>query len=266
MTHRPRRRLRLATLLLAAGLAAALAGCAPRAADAAAAPGAVRQDYERGRYREALAAAEQRLRRGAGDPIELRYYAGLSAYRLGQHERALDHLVRLVSHRNPAIAGSAAATAGLILAERQEDASAMRMFQEAASKLEGEDRARAYYHLALLEQQAGRWQQARSHLSLAKSYARDPDLLRSIRQRMEVSGFTLQFGAFGDSEAAGRRAAALRDVVRRAGLGQTRVVPGSTADGRTLYLVQAGQFRAQAEARRALSRLGVDEGIVVPVR
>lgn len=221
--------------------------------------------YERGDYHRALRQAESDAQRGSGlRRDEANYLAGLSAYRLGRGDAAVNHLQRATRSRDDTLAAEAHATLGLIHAGRRNDTTARRHLEAALEDLRGPDRAQVHYQLGRIDQRAGRWASARSHLSIALSLTDDANLRRVIRQRMDAEGFTLQFGAYSDRPRAERRAGALRPVARRLRTGYPEVVPSITEAGQTLYLVQMGRFTTESGARRAADRSGEREVFIVP--
>jgi len=221
--------------------------------------------YEQGQYERALRQAEIEARRASGLRRDEAYYlAGLSAYRLGRGEQAIDHLARATRSRDDTLAAEAHATLGLIHAGRRNDTTARRHLQAAVDDLRGPDRAQVHYQLGRIDQRAGRWASARSHLSIALSLSDDAHFRRVIRQHMAAEGFTLQFGAYSDRARARRQAADLRRTAQRLRTAYPEVVPSVTESGRTLYLVQMGRFTTEAQARRAAERSGEDDVFVVP--
>jgi tetratricopeptide (TPR) repeat protein len=178
----------------------------------------------------------------------------MSAYRLKKEDEALKHLGKLVDHRDDAIAGPAGATVGLIFAKRGNHDRALAYYTDAVKRLKGNDQAQAYYHMAITEQKLGRWPQAKPHLMLAASNATDPALKAAADHRLQTAGFTLQFGAFSLQRSAEERAREVGALVRKANLGDPRVV---TLDdrGRKLFHVQAGRFGTYDAALNAKKRL-----------
>jgi tetratricopeptide (TPR) repeat protein len=239
-----------------------LAGCEPRAAVTR---DAVLADYRAGRYRPALRGAELLARRDHGRARdEARYIAGVSAYRLGMDDKAIDYLLPVTGSGDRRLAGQAAATVGLIYSDQRRDAQATRFLRQAVDTLDGEDLAQVHYHLGLIEQRAGHWSQARTQLGTALSYTSDATLRRAIRQRRTTDSFAIQFGAYTKPELATKRAAQITALVHRARIGRVRVAPSITETGRQLYLVQAGSFKTNAAAVAGLRRLGHEEAMIVP--
>lgn len=226
---------------------------------------AVLSDYSAGRYSQSLAGAEELSRTTAGmERDEARYIAGLSAYRLGKDDLALQYLLTLTSSSDSTTSAKASATVGLIYSDRRQDDQARRHLRAAVGKVTGEDRAQVHYHLGLIEQRAGNWSSARTHFSTAMSYTRDATLRRALTQRMKTDGFAIQFGAYSDPSLANQQAAKVRAAIYRARLGDVRVVASTTDQGQQLYLVQAGHFTTNAAAVNALHRLNHREAMIVP--
>ncbi len=224
---------------------------------------AVADHYRAGHFRRALVDANAVAEQASGHQYDqARYFAGLSAYRLGRDEEAEGYLRPLADHRDARIAGPTHVTLGLIALSRHEDQQALRHFTDATESLEASEAGKAHYHMALCQQKLGLWSTAQAHLEIALHATTDPDLRRVIRQRLAARAFTIQLGAYGRRANADQRAHELAGPVSRAGLGVPTIVP-SLADGRRLYLVQAGRFNTHADARRALERLRAGQAWIV---
>jgi tetratricopeptide (TPR) repeat protein len=221
--------------------------------------------YEARQYRQARAAARDVADGSVGrQRDEARYIAGLSAYRLGKSNEALVDLEPLVRHADDELAGNAAATAGLIHIDAGRDDEALRVLRIASEKLSGNDRGRVYHYIGQIHQRAGRWAEARTAMSLALSYARDPNLRQAIREQMNVSAFTLQFGAYQNASTANTRLRQVAPLVTARRIGAAVIAPSITTEGKRLYLVQAGRFVTHDQASAARSRLRINDAIIVP--
>lgn len=220
--------------------------------------------YNAGQYQQARNAAEREVRRSRGvQRDQARFVLGMSAYRLGRGSEAIEHLRQAAESGDRTISGRAHATLGLIYAGRSEHHRAIRHLEQATRKLDGDDEARAYYHLALSEQKLGRWASARTHLSLAVSSTSDPSLRRAARQQQDATGYTLQLGAFSEKSNADEHALQMRS--RTSGIGSPRVIPSTTSSGDRLYLVQVGRFSTFASAAQARRRLGRTDVMITPL-
>ncbi len=247
---------------LAIGLLWAMTGCNEASKTT---HGQIVRHYESGLYRQAYDEAERLSRRSSGAEQRVaRYLAGLSAYRLGKDAEALTLLTPIARSGTAELAGPAAATVGLIHTDRRDYDQAIGYLTMAEAKLDGEERARVLYHIALVEQRQGQWTAAERRLSLAMGMTNDRELKQAIRQRLGAESFTLQFGAYSKPALAHRRADEIRSAVARARLGPVTVNPSVTDRGQRLYLVQAGRFDSQPAAAAALRRTALDEAIVVP--
>jgi tetratricopeptide (TPR) repeat protein len=215
-------------------------------------------EYQSGRYEPALAKAKLEAQRMTGaDRQRARFVAGMSAYQLKQDDEALRYLTAVTGEDDPSIAGPAAATAGLIYTRTGYHAKAVTYFQQAVKLLKGNDQAQATYHLAAAQQRLGQWSDARVNLERALSSASDAELREAIRKRLLTSGYTIQLGAYSDRKNADQQAIKAQSQIQKAGLGSPRVVV-SSALGKTLYLVQVGQYPtydAAMKARQALGRI-----------
>ena len=153
--------------------------------------------YQAHRFAEARDKAVKLSDQSRGDIQEqAKYIAGISAYRLGLDDAALADLQPLARTSDATIAGPSAATCGIIYYERMQDSSAMRYLKIARTKVIGEDQARVYYHMGLIDQRTGRWTEARREMSRALDVTGDREFRKVIEQRMNARSFTLQFGAY----------------------------------------------------------------------
>ncbi|MCP3902111.1 MAG: hypothetical protein GY715_00625 [Planctomycetes bacterium] len=221
-------------------LVAILAGCeaAPKVR-----MDSMRSDYDAGRYEQAHEEATDLALTASGPARdEAQYLAGLSAYRLGDLYDAELRLASAARSDDPDMAAHAKASLGLVLLDRDRPFEAERLFREAASDLEGEDRARAI-----------RFAERAAH------HARTAGISRT-----EAGAFTLQVGAFRERRRAQRAA---DDASRRAadaGLATARIVERA-GRGASLYLVHVGTFGTRREAAAARGRLGRLDYIVASV-
>lgn len=223
-------------------------------------------DYRAARYQRAYDGAEALA--GSSDGAardEMAYIAGVSAYRLGDHDRALVRLIPVTRSGDAALAGRAAATVGLIYRDRARHDEALRYLQQAATKLAGEDRALAHYELGVAQQRLGRFASARASFDAARQATSDPALRQKLLRERGVNGFALQFGAYSKRPLAEKRSQAVQSKVRAARLSGPRIA-AATIDGRTLYLVQAGRFTTHAEAMKAMRWLNISECLIVPTK
>lgn len=219
--------------------------------------------YQSARFADARSKALELEGKSSGKTKEqAQYFAGISAYGMGQDEAAMSDLQPLVKSSDPAIAGSAAATCGIICYDRVQDAQAMAYLKIAEGKVTGEDKARVYYHMGLIDQRAGRWDDAKREMTQAISATKDMKYRKVIEQRMSARAFTLQFGAYSQQKLADLRAAAIRKLPGGAGV---RLMPSMTADGKSLYLVQAGNYTTYEQAAAAKRTMNVKDSIIVPL-
>lgn len=264
-TARPwlgRARATLGFALLAATLASL--GC-----QGPAGPGTLaeaRLDYDAGRYRDALSGAE-RVAKMTEPPLrdEGAYLAGIAAARADQPAKAERYLARASRADDPALAADAAAELGLFYRSRGNHAGAIRAFEQAARGLTGDDRAQALFYAAVAQQRLGRWTQARTNLLAARAAATDPALRARIGDQLNVTGYTVQLGAFADTDNARRAAADLLAAARAARLSPPVLARGVDRLGRPLTLVQVGQFATFDAAVRARNLLDLPDAFIVPL-
>lgn len=245
--------------ILSASLAIAMAGCA-----ASSTPDFVR-DYNAGRYTLAQRQAADRASKPGGDRDQAALIAGLSAHAAGDHAEARRWLEPLVDHADSSRSGRAAAALGLIHFERGQHRRAAALLAEAASKLTGEDAARAGFHAGEAYSALGRTDAARLQYNLALSTAEDPDLRSVLTDRLDRNAYTIQLGAFSNRANARRTARRYAPVARDLGLGRPVIRAQRAPRRRTLYLVQVGQFKQKDAATVARSRIGGD-AIIAAIR
>lgn len=219
-------------------------------------PGYAR-DYNAGRFstafREATAVAA--VQTGA-EREEAALIAGLAAHALGDTAHATEWLTPLLASRERTIAGRAAAGLGLIAQGRGDFERAAALLSEAALKLSGDDAAQAAFRAGDAYLELGQTEAARQQFQYAYSQAKDSDLKRALTERLNDHRYTIQLGAFASRRNAERAVREFAAMTMGLGLGTPRVV--QTAEhGRTLFLVQAGEFRSQSEADQMKQRLGV---------
>ncbi|MEM0915628.1 MAG: SPOR domain-containing protein [Planctomycetota bacterium] len=225
-----------------------------------------RADYNAGRYTAALAGAERVAR--AEDPTlsdEGTYLAGLAASRAGDDRKAERYLNRAAQSADSALAADAAAELGLLYRAQGNQSAAVRAFERAARGLTGNDRAQALFYAAVAQQRLGRWTQARTNLLAARAAAADPALRARIADQLNITGYTVQVGAFSDRTNARRTALELAPAIRDVRLPPPVLARGVDRLGRPLTLVQVGQFATFSAAVRARNRLDLPGAFIVPL-
>lgn len=194
------------------------------------------------------------------------YMAGMSAYKLGKNGEAINYLTQAAQSSDKGMAGDALATVGLIYAQQNNHRAAANSFINAASRLEGQAKANAYFYAAVSEQKIGRWADARAHLSLARNESSDQAFKQQVDDQFSVTGYSLQVGAFSDTANANKVASEWITKAKDFRIGQPRLVTQTTADGKTVTAVQIGQFSSYATALMARQELADQSIIVVPLR
>lgn len=194
------------------------------------------------------------------------YFAGLSAYRLNDLNKAQQELELASKSTDKNISADAKATLGLVYDAQGRYGLASDSLMDAAQVMTGQDKANAYFYAGKAQQKVGRWPQARTSLSMAMSNSRDPAFRNRVSDQLKITGFTIQTGAF-EVEANARTAAEqLANKVAPMKLGRPRVVPSvDPASQRRLYLVQVGQFTSWPTALAARERLATTRSIIVPL-
>lgn len=193
------------------------------------------------------------------------YIAGMSARRMGDTGNAARYLSRALNAEDESLAADAAATLGILYSEQGRYADAAHALLRAAKLYTGEDRARAYFHAGIAQQKLGRWPQARTSLILARAASRNPEFWQQVEQQLNVTGYTIQTGAFRDAGNAQRAAAELVERAAAVGLPEPRLVRSTDAAAGEVTLVQVGEFATFASARSYRDRLGADSAVIVPL-
>lgn len=194
------------------------------------------------------------------DRYEAAYIAGLSAQTLGDLPNADKMLNKAMVSPDPSLATDAADALGLVYSQQGRYAEAQRVLLWAAERLDGERKARAYFYAGIAQQKLGQWSQARTTLVLARGLTRDAAFKMQIDQQVNVTGWTLQMGAFTDRTTARNLAESVAATSRDMNLGLPRLVNGTTAEGEAVTFVHVGQFTSYQSATRyrdALGRPGV---------
>lgn len=215
-------------------------------------------------YREAALVAND-TRAPQAHREEAAYLAGVSAYNTDRFYEAQRYFEQAARSRDANLAGDASAMLGLVHARLGRHALAARTLLEAAPKLQGQDRANAYFYAGIAQQRLGLFPESRTSLSLARSSSNDAAFRQRASEQMGVTGYTLQVGAFSKEDNARRTAATMAEQARDKQLGVPRVVPATGPDGSSLYLVQIGQFYSWPTAMAARNRIESTAAIIVPL-
>lgn len=194
------------------------------------------------------------------DRYEASYIAGISAQSLGKLSEADKYLNKALATDDKSLAADAADALGLVYSQQQRYTEAASSLLWAAERLEGERQARAYFYGGIAQQKLGHWSQARTTLVLARGLTRNPSFKAQIDQQVNVTGWTLQLGAYTRRDLARNQAEAVAAKSRDLRLGLPRLVDGTTASGDRVVFVHVGQFSSYQSATRyrdALDQPGV---------
>ncbi len=246
------------------------------------------QLYSTGRYAEAYEEASKVAGSLSGkDKQHAALVAGLSAHALNKNPEAEKWLRPLTTSNDPQVAGESMATLGLILQEQSRNAQAAEMLAGAASKLTGDQGARAALYAGDSYRALGKRDDATRMYELAKSKAeRDNALKVMISDRiagvppppkgsklstaanrapapnampqMRGGAFTVQVGAFSTP------ALAQREAAKFSRWGAPQITPITSRDGKTLYAVRLGSFATKADAENFRRQIG-SAARVVPI-
>jgi len=231
------------------------------------APGGTVEDatalYQQGDYQNAYDIAAPIARdRYRDDHNEAAYIAGLSAQGLGNLRQADNMLSRALESPDPSLATDAADALGLVYSQQGRYAEAQEKLIWAAERLQGERQARAYYYAAIAQQKLGQWSQARTTLVIARGMTDNPALRSQIEQQINVTGWTLQIGAFTDRERARTQAESIARTTSDMRLGLPRLVDGTSASGTPVTFVYVGQFTSYQSATRYRDAMGTP-GVII---
>lgn len=196
------------------------------------------------------------------DRYEAAYLAGLSAQALGNLAEADKMLNKALSSEDESLSVDAADALGQVYSQQGRYAEAQRMLLWAAERLEGERQSRAYFFAGIAQQKLGQWSQARTTLVLARGLSRDAALRDQITQQINVTGWTLQLGAFTQRDLARQQAESVAQKSQDMQLGLPRLVEGQTVTGEPVTFVHVGQFTSYQSATRYRDALG-KQGVII---
>ncbi len=215
--------------------------------------------YESGHYatayRSAQAAASDQSARSVDQPSLI---AGLSAHAMGHYKDAEMWLTPLVQNQDPEISGRAAAALGLIEKDRKQYDKAASHLSLAATRLEGNEAARAGLHAGDCFALLGRPEAARIQYNLARTAATDESVWKALDERLARAEYTVQLGAYSTLANAERAVMSTSRIARRLGLGDPFITEDVASTGQRVYIVQVGTFRTRNDADQARLRLGPD--------
>jgi len=255
----------MAASITALGIGMMLVGCesAKTALDQS------REYYNAGQYQEAYDTS-----RGIADnpsrPTPEReqggYMAGISAVKLRRLDDARPYLEIAAGSKDKSLAGDAEAQLGLLYALNEKWDLSSQHLLTAANMLEGQEKANAYFHAGIAEQRAGRWPQARTDFSLAKSLSVDEGFRAKVDEQLRMTGYALQIGAFTQEDNARKAADRVAAMPGTAKYGKPRVVPAKDPEtGGMLFLVQLGQFGSFPTAEAAREDLDMKSVLIAPL-
>lgn len=222
-------------------------------------------DYRSKRYRM----AHSRAAAIAGESKGLRrdqaaYLAGLSAYKLGDLNKAQQQLTSAAQSPDRITAGKAKAVLGLVRVGQHRPREAAGLLAEASGALTGEDSRRAAYQASLAYQLAGDETSAGAWKRIANAGQTRGQQVLAMSAEGGGGRFSLQAGAFRQRKHADKAARNVAQVVQQHGLGGIRIIESRDDRGRILYLVQFGAFQTRSAASNARRLVGRLEVIVAP--
>ncbi len=251
--------------------------------------------YREGAYAQAYREAEATANASEGaEKDRAALMAGLAAYADRRPDAAERWLSPLTGNPNPEVAGTAGWTLGLIAADRGNDARAATLLPAAASKLKGDDAARAYLAAGDSFTRLRRTPEARAAYQAAQDAAGTDATRSDARARLTAlasdrvpggaptapspprpmavapsftgPGYVVQLAAVSDTAKASALAETAAPAAARAGIPRPVVAPTTDPKtGRTLYGVQIGPFATREAATAGLQRSGL-AGSVMAIR
>ncbi|MGE3108325.1 MAG: SPOR domain-containing protein [Phycisphaerales bacterium] len=262
--HSPRR---LIFVALLGGLAlVSPSGCAGggRAAGGsrAAASGSYVEEYQRGNFAVAKSLALSAYSGSTGVRREQAgLIVGLSAQALDKYAEAKQYLRPCLASQDPEISGRAGAALGLIARDEGDKYSASTLLRDAATKLKGDEAAKAAMFAGDAYTSLGKTSEAATQYALAAKSATSAALKTQIQERQLGKKFAVQAGAFSTRANAEKRVKEVAPKSIACGYGQPRVV-ASSSGGKSVYLVYIGEFGLRQDATEAMMKMKVPEGRV----
>ena len=193
------------------------------------------------------------------------YLAGVSSRRLGNDAAALSYLKAAAQSNNRALAGDSWAELGFVYNKQNQFKRAAEAFSKAAQHLNGQDRANAYFQAGIAQQKLGYWPAARSSLTLARGYNKDPNIQTQIQNYLNTVGFTLQVGAYRSHENAQSRMRVIAQQTQNLRVGLPQLSSTASIEGGAYYRVHIGRFTDYASAARARQMLHYQDALIVPL-
>lgn len=224
-----------------------------------------RAAYEAEAWQRAVPPARRVVNMGGYLRTEAAFIAGMSSYRMGDLDAAVQWLTIARDDRNRQRAGEAYATLGRIDDSRGRLEPALEAYVEAAQHLSGPAAADNWYRAAEVARKLNRPTQARSYYTLARAATDDADLRTRSEQARDVSGWTIQIGPYNDKEEARAVAQLLAHQSRNLQVGDPRLLTVLVEGGEHAYVVHVGQFARYETAAAARKQINVDKTVVVPL-
>lgn len=232
-----------------------------------------RELYSQHRYAEAYNAALEAQTSGSSVQKEqAALIAGLSAAALGKNAEAEKILKPLVQSGDQTVSGKAAAQLGLIAYEQDRHAEASELLTQAATKLTGDEAARASLYAGDALRAQGRISDAKASYERAQSQVQSDSTLKVLisdrlaavsgQQRAGTGNFTVQLGAFSSFQRAQVQADRYRVRAQSAGMSTPRIVQTTNTQGVKVYAVRVGRFTSRSGAEAAQKSLGSEAKIM----
>lgn len=221
-------------------------------------------DYNAGRFTTSLNKANAaRLNGSRSERQNAAYVGGLAAAKLDRNATAQKLFEEAADSSNAILAARANVSLGTVLLEEGQPLEAARAFDRARPQLKGSDANRALYQAGVAYREAGYAETARRRFASAAQDV-DSTLASQASNAIKATGFAIQAGAYSNRSNATRCAVECSTAATRIGLEPARIVP-IRRGSKTLYAVQIGNFSTRADAEIARRRLGSIEGTITSV-
>jgi len=231
-----------------------------------------RELYSQHRYAEAYKAALEAETSGSSVQKEqAALIAGLSAAALDKYDESDKILRPLIKSGDQTVSGKAEAQVGLNAYKQDRHAEASELLTDAATKLTGDEAARASMYAGDALRAQGRTSEAKASYERAQGQVQGDSTLKVlISDRLAaVSGtqttgtgqFTVQLGAFSSWQRAQVQADRYRARAQSAGLASPRIVQTTNQQGVKVYAVRVGRFANRSAAENVQRNLGSEAKI-----
>ena len=215
---------------------------------------------EDGRNQAAMTEAKYAARALSGQQrLRACYIAGVSATRLGNFNEAMRYLEQSKRSNERLISGNSYMEIAFIQLEKNEPQKAGESYENAGSRLRGDDSVRAYTYGVEAYRNAGLTAEAARLLSrIDTTQFNDEDSV--IGNLSRNTGYTIQFGSYRTKTNADTRAQQIASSTRGSRMGEVKI---RKVNG--LWKVQLGVFPNRREASQAMKRLSRSDAVIMEI-